>query len=89
MTTGAPFTRDALRTKPHRPLVSTAPNKRLHPTRTAALRHRGAILQRVAVRAGEPQSRWASRAMRRRVNFSERDGTIRRSSRRRDIPRQT
>jgi hypothetical protein len=36
------------------------PNKRLHPTRTAALPHRGAILHRVAVRAGEPQIRWAS-----------------------------
>ena len=35
----------------------TPPNSRLHPTRTAALLHRGAILQRVAVRAGEPQIR--------------------------------
>lgn len=34
-----------------------AANKRLHPTRTAALLPRGAILQRVAVRAGEPQIR--------------------------------
>jgi hypothetical protein len=38
---------------------SVPPNYRLHPTRTAALPHRGAILQRVAVRAGEPQSRYA------------------------------
>jgi hypothetical protein len=45
----------------HKTAVTPSPPiKRLHPIRTAVLLHREAILQRVAVRAGEPQIRCAA-----------------------------